>query len=104
MVRGIDGLVGIEDEDPVFGAICKAGVSSGGKVVFPLKRENFGTEAGGDFWGAVGGARVDDDNFVSESLNGGKAPRQVFFLILNNHRYAQGHWSNLYLYAIAEES
>ena len=58
-------FVGVEREDPRAGAFFDGGVLLGGEAL-PGFREDFGVEGGGDLEGAVGGAGVDDDDFVGE--------------------------------------
>ena len=64
-------------------------VAGGGEVVAPLEVTHLGAMLTGDFHGSIGGARVDDDEFVGDVLHRGEALPQEALLVLDDHTDAQ---------------
>ncbi len=65
-IRFIEPVIRIQPEDPCAGRPPQAFVAGGGKTVHPGKIKDFCAETGGDFFGAILGTGVDDNDLVNQ--------------------------------------
>ena len=86
---GGEDFVGVEEEDPVAGALVDGGVLLAA-VAFEVFSEDAGVEGAGDVEGAVGGVGVDEDDLVGEG-DGCKGAGQVGLLVHRDHGDGEGH-------------
>ncbi len=93
MVAGIDGLVRIQDQDPVTAAVPQAFVPSCRKVVTPGKGVNPCAKRLGDGHGIVRGSGVHHHHLVHQFPDRGQAVSQVTGLVLDDHGQGKG-WHN----------
>ena len=87
---GADFFVGVEREHPVRRTFRDGGVFLRAEA-FPVFAEEFRAEFTSNVRGAVGGAAVDDDDFVGPA-DAGEGARQVRFLIFRNDGDRECEW------------
>lgn len=80
--RGGELFVGVEGEDPDAAALAEGEVLLGGEAL-PGVVEDRGAEGLGDLDRAIGGAGVDDDDFLGP-LNGGEGAGEVSFFVVGD--------------------
>ena len=91
---GLNLLIGIETQNPIALGFIDGGVLLGGEA-FPVFDEDFGAVGLGDFYGAVGRVRVDDDDLAAtigdERLNASESARKVSFFVMGDEDDREQH-------------